>query len=280
MRRIITLAMALLLGSAGCWAQLTFPALSTNNIFTGTNSFQAVTATSATVTGLTPGQCVQVGTGGLLATSGSACGSGGGGITGSGTNGTLPIWTGTSSLGNSLFLASSSALTFTGGDLLFTTVNSSGASGTISIQGASSLGVSNAGGVQIAGGAGSGVASGGSIVLGSGNSSGTAGSFGGSMTIKGGSAPGGAGTALYQPTLTLSANGSGPTFAMKDDAISNGSVNFTNSVSNGVIWRTGNGVPSFNCGTPTIFFRADAPSVSTLIYLCISSTSWTAITVP
>jgi hypothetical protein len=43
-------------------------------------TFSAVTAGTMTDSGLTSGQCVQAGTGGLLATTGSACGSGGGGV--------------------------------------------------------------------------------------------------------------------------------------------------------------------------------------------------------
>ena len=57
-------------------------------------------ANTITDSALTSGQCVQASTGGLLATTGSPCGNSGGGITGSGTNGNLTEFTGTSSVGN------------------------------------------------------------------------------------------------------------------------------------------------------------------------------------
>jgi parallel beta helix pectate lyase-like protein len=52
---------------------------------------------------LTSGNCVQASTAGLLTTTASPCGSGSGGVTGSGTIGTFPIWvTSTTNLGNSV----------------------------------------------------------------------------------------------------------------------------------------------------------------------------------
>lgn len=54
------------------------------NTFTDTNSFQAISASSISLSGpintaLTPNQCVQVGAAGLLTTSGAGCSGGGGG---------------------------------------------------------------------------------------------------------------------------------------------------------------------------------------------------------
>ena len=68
---------------------------------------------------------------------------------------------------------------------------------------------------------------------------------------------------------------------MQDDATSFGHFQFSNSNSQVVNFRVGNGVPSFSCGsTPTLYLRADASTVSTVLYLCVSGTSWTAISVP
>lgn len=54
------------------------PTLSQAPALLFTNMTGVINSTSITDSGLTPGQCVQAGTGGLLATTGSACGAGGG----------------------------------------------------------------------------------------------------------------------------------------------------------------------------------------------------------
>lgn len=64
----------ILLLAVTAWGQThTFPALDTNNTFTGTNAFQAITATSATISGLTSGRCVQTTSGGLLTVASGVC---------------------------------------------------------------------------------------------------------------------------------------------------------------------------------------------------------------
>lgn len=69
------------------------------NIATGTKTGLTIsnaTSTTLTVTGLTSGNCVQASTNGLLTTTGSACGAGGG-VSG-GTNGKVAVWTSASTL--------------------------------------------------------------------------------------------------------------------------------------------------------------------------------------
>jgi len=58
-----------------------------------TPALGAATATSITDSGLTSGDCVQASTGGLLTTTGSACGSGGGGLTSVGLSTTASWFT-------------------------------------------------------------------------------------------------------------------------------------------------------------------------------------------
>jgi hypothetical protein len=53
------------------------PFLDGTNTFSATQTFAAIVATAMTVSGLTPGNCVQAGTGGLLTTAAAPCGSGG-----------------------------------------------------------------------------------------------------------------------------------------------------------------------------------------------------------
>jgi hypothetical protein len=72
-----------------------------------TSTLSSTTVNSLTVLGLTPGNCMQASTNGLVTTTGSPCPTGGGG-SGSITTSTpaqigkLPVWTGLSTLGNSL----------------------------------------------------------------------------------------------------------------------------------------------------------------------------------
>jgi hypothetical protein len=69
---------------------------------TTVSTTEALSALSLTATGLTPGGCVQAGSGGLLTTpSSTACGGGGGGITGSGTAGRIMRWNTSSTATNS-----------------------------------------------------------------------------------------------------------------------------------------------------------------------------------
>lgn len=62
----------------------TFGALDTLNFWTGENHFAATFHTAITDSALSPGNCVQADTGGLLTTAASPCGSGSGGGTSSG----------------------------------------------------------------------------------------------------------------------------------------------------------------------------------------------------
>lgn len=84
-----------------CFSQTThtFPALDTDNTFTGANAFQSVTATQITDTGLTAG-IVCATSGGLLTSTGC---SGGSGITGSGSTGFLALFNSSTSLTSSNF---------------------------------------------------------------------------------------------------------------------------------------------------------------------------------
>jgi hypothetical protein len=101
-----------------------------NNIFSGTNTHSGLetftgglTANSVTVTGLTPGGCVQAGIGGILITTGSTpCGGGGGSgvnTTGTPVSGNLTVFSGPSSITNGNLIGD--VVTF---GTLTTTVNS------------------------------------------------------------------------------------------------------------------------------------------------------------
>ena len=106
-----------------CHAQVvqTFAALGAQNVFTATpNTFLGIAATSITDSGLTPGNCVQASTGGLLITASAPCGSGGGsGTVGSGTQYQLAIYanTGTTVSGDAALTDNGTSLNYSGGNL-------------------------------------------------------------------------------------------------------------------------------------------------------------------
>ena len=103
-----------------CHAQVvqTFAALGAQNVFTATpNTFLGIAATSITDSGLTPGNCVQASTGGLLITASAPCGSGGGsGTVGSGTQYQLAIYanTGTTVSGDAALTDNGTSLNYYG----------------------------------------------------------------------------------------------------------------------------------------------------------------------
>jgi hypothetical protein len=60
--------------------------------------------------------------------------------------------------------------------------------------------------------------------------------------------------------------------------VPSGSTSCPTGTGTAVSIRTGNGSPNFACTSPTLYLRANPPSASEFLYVCISGNSWTAIT--
>jgi hypothetical protein len=88
-------------GAAGLYSPVALDVAVVNlsNAWAATQNFAAISATSITDSGLAAGNCLQAGTGGLLTTTSSPCGSGGGGtVTGATFTGGLIAVTGSTTL--------------------------------------------------------------------------------------------------------------------------------------------------------------------------------------
>lgn len=89
--------------TASCAPGVTCASTTSANIFTAMNTFSAgLTTNTLTVSGLTPGNCVQAGTGGLLTTASGPCGVSSGFLTATGSPAAneLTCFSGTTSISN------------------------------------------------------------------------------------------------------------------------------------------------------------------------------------
>lgn len=275
-----TLPAVILILVASSFGQVThvFPATDTDNTFTGINSFTSVVLPN--ISGST--QCLQVNSVGQVSGTGLACGGGGGSVVGSGTSPHLSVWTASNTLGDTVVSYGANALTFnpTGPSWTMNSLASQLTIGTTATAGVTNdqitlqvgAGPTGVGGSDIrlfAGAAGSGATSGGNVEIDSGFNGSIS---GGKLTIFGASSPNTGGV------RGIIQGGGG--FWLSDDA--NGMYfRLTGSTGGGQVpIRVGSGVPAFNCGAPTVYLNSAAATASTFVYVCISGTTWTALTVP
>lgn len=202
-----------------------------------------------------------------------ACATISGSVGGSGTVGTIPLWvTNTTTLGNSE-IADNGTGTITIGSaaingILITNIPDAGHGQNIEINPS-----------------GNGTGYGGNIVLLSGPA-GTSSNQGLIQLLTNVAVSGGHSGAIE---LDARALGGTPALWTSYDDYNSSGLEFTGISGGGAngtayLW-SGSGVPSFNCSSPhnfvpSVYFNASASTASTVIYVCVSGTTWNALTVP